>query len=109
MADTSMEAVLVTADEAFTDNEVGITEPMGHELLAPETLDLVLVPLLAVDERGHRVGYGKGYYDRFLSRCAPECLKVGVSYFEPVPLIEDTHEYDLPLDICITPQQVYVF
>lgn len=109
VADTSMEAVAVTADEAFTDNEFGITEPIGNDLIDPLHLDLVLVPLLAIDRQGHRVGYGKGYYDRFLARVSDDCIKVGVSYFEPVERIDDTHEYDLPLDLCVTPQQVYVF
>ncbi|RYZ00129.1 MAG: 5-formyltetrahydrofolate cyclo-ligase [Chitinophagaceae bacterium] len=109
VADTSMDAVLATADEAFTENEFGITEPMGDETLPPASLDLVLVPLLAIDKQGHRVGYGKGYYDRFLARCSDDCIKVGVSYFEPIDRIDDTHQFDLPLDLCITPQEVYVF
>jgi 5-formyltetrahydrofolate cyclo-ligase len=109
VADNSMEAIACTADAAFTDNEFGITEPIGDDIIDPETLDLVLVPLLAFDEKGHRIGYGKGYYDRFLARCSPECIKVGVSYFGPVPAIGDAAEFDIPLDLCITPQQVYVF
>jgi len=109
VADTSMEAIAVTADTAFMDNEFGITEPIGSEIIDPEDLDLVLVPLLAIDRQGHRVGYGKGYYDRYLARVSENCLKVGLSYFEPVDRIEDTHEFDLPLDLCVTPEQVYVF
>jgi len=109
VADTSMEAIGVTADTPFTDNEFGITEPVGGHLIDPLDLDMVIVPLLAIDKQGHRVGYGKGYYDRFLARCSDDCLKVGVSYFEPVDAIADTHQYDLPLDLCITPEQVYVF
>jgi 5-formyltetrahydrofolate cyclo-ligase len=109
IADKYMEAVAVTADEAFTDNEFGITEPMGNELIDPPELDLVLVPLLAFDRKGHRVGYGKGFYDRFLARCSDDCLKVGLSFFEPVDALEDANEFDLPLDLCITPAEVYVF
>jgi 5-formyltetrahydrofolate cyclo-ligase len=109
VADTSMEAIAVAADTAFMDNEFGITEPVGGHIIDPQDLDMVLVPLLAIDKAGHRVGYGKGYYDRFLARCSEECIKVGVSYFEPIEVIRDTHQYDLPLDLCITPQQVYVF
>jgi 5-formyltetrahydrofolate cyclo-ligase len=108
-SDHSMEAIAVTADTAFMDNEYGITEPVGGHIIDPSELELVLVPLLAIDKEGHRVGYGKGYYDRFLARCSDECLKVGVSYFEPIEAIGDTHQYDLPLDLCVTPQQVYVF
>ncbi|WP_165871359.1 5-formyltetrahydrofolate cyclo-ligase [Flaviaesturariibacter flavus] len=108
-ADNTMEAIGVAADTAFTDNEYGITEPVDGHLIDPGDLDMVIVPLLAIDKQGHRVGYGKGYYDRFLARCSDDCIKVGLSYFEPEKVIEDTHQYDLPLDLCITPEQVYVF
>ncbi|GAB4091982.1 5-formyltetrahydrofolate cyclo-ligase [Flaviaesturariibacter terrae] len=109
VTDTSMEAVAVAADEAFTENEYGITEPIGNAVIDPLHLDLVLVPLLAVDRQGHRVGYGKGYYDRFLARVSADCIKVGVSYFEPIGRFEDADEFDIPLDLCVTPEQVYVF
>jgi 5-formyltetrahydrofolate cyclo-ligase len=105
----TMEAVICNPDSAFHTNEFGITEPVNGEILPPGEIELVIVPLLAFDEKGTRVGYGKGYYDRFLKECDPDCLKVGVSYFEPLPLIEDADEFDVPLDLCITPQQVYVF
>ena len=109
VATTTMNAVVSHADEAFADNEFGITEPTGSDIIPPEEIELVLVPLLAIDAKGHRVGYGKGYYDRFLAQCDPQCLKIGVSYFEPIEALEDAAEYDIPLDLCITPQQVYVF
>jgi len=64
---------------------------------------------LTVDEKGYRVGYGKGFYDRFLQHCRPDCLKVGLSYFPPVAEISDKDEFDVPLDLCITPATTYVF
>lgn len=105
----TMQAVLCSPDTAFTENEWGITEPLGHDLADPADLEVVLVPLLAIDKQGNRVGYGKGYYDRFLKDCDPNCLRIGLSYFEPVERIEDTFDFDVPLDLCVTPQQVYVF
>jgi 5-formyltetrahydrofolate cyclo-ligase len=75
----------------------------------PQEIDLVIVPLLAFDEKGIRVGYGKGYYDRYLKDCREDCLKVGFSYFEAVERIEDADEFDVPLDFCITPNRIYVF
>jgi 5-formyltetrahydrofolate cyclo-ligase len=90
-------------------NKWGVTEPVGGEPVAPEDTDLVLTPLLAFDQQGYRVGYGKGYYDRFLARCRPDVITVGLSFFEPVPRIADTNEYDIPLNYCITPQQIYEF
>lgn len=70
-------------------------------------IDLVLVPLLAFDLRGYRVGYGKGFYDRFLENLKAQ--KVGVSFFENVDTIEDIHENDIRLDLCITPEKVFYF
>lgn len=109
VAESRMDAIISHADEAFEENEFGITEPIGNDIIPPEEIELVLVPLLAIDKNGHRVGYGKGYYDRFLANCDPQCLKIGLSYFEPIDTLEDAAEYDIPLDLCITPQQVYVF
>ncbi len=105
----NMEAVACHADTIFEANAINILEPLETEVMDPLDLDLVLVPMLAFDEAGNRVGFGKGYYDRYLSRCRPDCIKVGLSYFEPVRRIEDANEYDVPLNFCITPQKVYVF
>jgi 5-formyltetrahydrofolate cyclo-ligase len=105
----TMQAIHCTADTPFEENKYGIFEPAQGEFIDPGALDLVIVPLLAIDKKGCRVGYGKGFYDRFLKECDEECLKVGVSYFEPVEAIDDAAEFDVPLDLCITPQQVYVF
>jgi 5-formyltetrahydrofolate cyclo-ligase len=108
-SDHSMLAIACGVDTIFEDNEFGIPEPLVGEIVEPATLDMVLVPLLGFDVEGHRVGYGKGFYDRFLMQCSKDCIKVGLSYFEPVERLEDTDEFDVPLDVCITPQQVYVF
>jgi 5-formyltetrahydrofolate cyclo-ligase len=72
-------------------------------------IDMVFVPLLVTDREGHRVGYGKGFYDKYLKQCRPDCLKVGFSYFDPLDAIEGKDEFDVPLDLCITPNKVYVF
>ncbi|HEX2535438.1 MAG TPA: 5-formyltetrahydrofolate cyclo-ligase [Chitinophagaceae bacterium] len=100
---------LVAEPESFRPNPYGIPEPEEGQTVLPEALDLVLVPMIICDRSGNRVGYGKGYYDRFLQQCRPDCLKVGLSYFEPVDRIDDAHEFDVPLDFCICPQKTYVF
>jgi 5-formyltetrahydrofolate cyclo-ligase len=74
-----------------------------------DQLDMVFVPLIAFDEQGYRAGYGKGFYDRFLATCRPDCIKVGFSYFAAVDRLEDRHQFDVPLDLCITPHNAYVF
>ncbi|MGZ8545287.1 MAG: 5-formyltetrahydrofolate cyclo-ligase [Flavisolibacter sp.] len=104
-----MAAIICNADSIFEANEWNIPEPTDTDAAAPDMLDLVLVPLLAFDSRGTRVGYGKGYFDRYLKHCRPDCLKIGLSYFEAVDTIEDANDFDVPLDFCITPQRTYVF
>jgi 5-formyltetrahydrofolate cyclo-ligase len=90
-------------------NSWGITEPESGELVSPKCLDMVLVPLLVFDKQGKRVGYGKGFYDRFLSQCRSNVLKVGLSYFKPIEKIGDADTYDIPLDICVTPDEIWYF
>ena len=87
----------------------GIPEPVNALQVPEPEIDMVLLPLLAFDLKGNRVGYGKGYYDKFLQRCRPDVLKIGLSLLPPVDLITDVHAGDMPLDYCITPQQGYHF
>ncbi|MBX2964532.1 MAG: 5-formyltetrahydrofolate cyclo-ligase [Cyclobacteriaceae bacterium] len=90
-------------------NNWGILEPQQGTPTPPEKIDLVLVPLLAFDKQGNRVGYGKGYYDKFLSACRPGCKKTGLSLFEAVNKIDDVHEWDVPLDHCVSPSGIQMF
>jgi len=104
-----MEAVLVEKDGLFIKNKFNILEPIGGVIIPPRQIDLFFVPLVAFDERGYRVGYGKGYYDRYLANCRPEAIKIGFSFFEAVEYIEDIDEFDVPLNFCITPHRIYEF
>lgn len=107
--DNSMTHYLYDEHTVLVKNRYHIMEPAGGNQVASSNIDLVLVPLLAFDERGNRVGYGKGFYDRFLAQCRKDVIKVGLSFFEAEPLIEDTDEFDIPLTYCVTPQKVYEF
>ena len=93
----------------FFKNRWRIAEPPEGDLVKAEKIDLVLVPLLCFDRKGFRVGYGKGFYDKFLSECRPDCLKAGLSYFAPVDEIADTTEFDVKLDFCIAPDRIIEF
>ena len=93
----------------LAENRWEITEPQGGKEINAREIDLVLVPLLACDKQGHRVGYGKGFYDRFLAECKPNVQKVGLSFFEPIDEITDLNSQDIPLDTCITPQKIWEF
>jgi len=105
----SMDAVATDIDTPFRKTQLNIHEPEKGEVVLAKKLDMVFVPLLAVDKQGYRVGYGKGFYDKYLSGCRDNCIKTGFSYFEPIDKIIDKEDFDLPLDLCITPQAVYVF
>jgi 5-formyltetrahydrofolate cyclo-ligase len=87
-------------------NIFNILEPQESALHSGD-IDMVIVPLLAFDLAGYRVGYGKGFYDRFLRGI--QTFKVGLSLSEPVDRISDVDAYDIPLDCCITPSACYDF
>ncbi len=90
-------------------NNWGIAEPISTEKLEPHSIDAVIVPLIGFDLKGHRIGYGKGFYDKYFENYPKHRPRIGVSYFEPISNIEDTHEFDVPLTHCITPWNSYEF
>ena len=87
----------------------GIPEPTRGIPAEPSEIDLVLVPLLVADKQGHRVGYGKGFYDQFLKDCKSNCLKIGLSMFPPIEKIADVADYDVRLDALLTPESYYSY
>lgn len=104
-----MESVRFDSARPLARSVFGIDEPVGDETVAPEKIDLVLVPLICFDRRGYRVGYGKGFYDVFLRKCRDDCRKIGLSFFEPVAEINDARYFDVKLDGCLTPENFYDF
>ncbi len=104
-----MQAKIINEDTVYSTNQYGITEPKEGETINPIDIDLIFVPLLAYDKKGYRVGYGKGFYDRFLNQCREDVVLMGFSYFEPVDLITDANEFDIPLNFCLTPSTVHEF
>ncbi|HVZ24934.1 MAG TPA: 5-formyltetrahydrofolate cyclo-ligase [Sediminibacterium sp.] len=105
----SMEAVAVSPSTRYPLNRWGIPEPATGSRIAPELIDLVLVPLLVCDHTGQRIGYGKGFYDRYLARCRPDVVKMGFCYFDPLAEKIPAGEFDVPLSYCITPRHLYEF
>ncbi|WP_408024958.1 5-formyltetrahydrofolate cyclo-ligase [Tenacibaculum sediminilitoris] len=85
-------------------NKFGVPEPVKAKEAFIKDIDLVFVPMLISDEQNYRVGYGKGFYDRFLSECREDTQTIGLNFFSPIKKIEDTHEFDVPLDIVIYPK-----
>lgn len=105
----SINSYLLTDNTTLIKNAYGIPEPVNGLEVPHHKLDVVFVPLLAFDRAGHRTGYGKGFYDRFLSLCRPNVLKVGLSFFEAEEKIDDAGTHDIVLDYCVTPERVYSF
>lgn len=100
---------LVTDSTKFKKNNYNIPEPISGLEVPISYLEVVFVPLLAFDGDGNRVGYGKGFYDKFLSECNPGTIKIGLSFFENENCIDNTFETDIALDYCITPTKIYTF
>jgi 5-formyltetrahydrofolate cyclo-ligase len=102
-------SVIVDDETIFKVNKYGIEEPIDGIDMFQTEIDMVIVPLLCFDRKGNRVGYGKGYYDRFLKHCRKDCLKIGFSYFEPVDQVDDVNKFDVKLNYGITPRAIYQF
>ena len=103
----NLESVAFAGGTELTETAWGIHEPAPDDIAADSDIDLVITPGLAFDTNMHRVGYGKGFYDRFLTNCRADCQKVGVSFFQPVERIDDIHDGDVQLDFCVTPAAVF--
>tara|TARA_Y100000385_G_scaffold251325_1_gene273972 strand:- start:1135 stop:1710 length:576 start_codon:yes stop_codon:yes gene_type:complete len=107
--DTNLIHVEIKKDTLYSTNKIGIKEPKENHKADPNLFEVVFIPLLAYDKQGNRVGYGGGYYDKFLGNIKTNPLKIGLSLFEPVDKIQDIEKHDVRLDYVITPKKVYSF
>ena len=96
-------------DTKTKQTKYNITEPIDPIWIENDKIDLVITPLLAFDLKGYRVGYGKGFYDRFFSALHKDIKRIGISLFGPCELIDDTNEHDVTLTHCVTPNKNYFF
>lgn len=90
-------------------NTWGIPEPKRGIAVPVAKIDLVLVPLLAVASDGHRVGYGRGFYDKFLATLEPGTRKIGLSFFPLIDVIDNVSPTDERLTDVVTPQGIISF
>ncbi|WP_370398283.1 5-formyltetrahydrofolate cyclo-ligase [Tenacibaculum dicentrarchi] len=84
-------------------NKFGVPEPVNATEVTVTEIDVVFVPMLISDIENYRVGYGKGYYDRFLADCRKDTKIIGLNFFAPISEITDCNKYDIPLDFVIFP------
>jgi 5-formyltetrahydrofolate cyclo-ligase len=102
-----MSNYLLTDQTKLTVNTYGIPEPDENGIAVDEkSIDVVFVPLVAADRFGNRIGYGKGFYDRFLKKCRPDVLKIGLSFFTPLETKIDTNSNDIGMDYIIHRQEI---
>jgi len=104
-----LQHILLTDSTKLRANSWGVPEPEAGIEVPPLKIDVVFMPLLAFDENGNRVGYGKGFYDNFLKECRNNVVKVGLSFFTAEKGISDVNANDIPLDYCVTPEKIYSF
>lgn len=104
-----MKHFVINEQTQFEEDHYGIPSPVNAQEIGSFEIDWVVVPLICFDSRGFRVGYGKGFYDRFIVRCRSDIKIIGLSIFNPIERVSDINEFDKPLDFCITPNTVHHF
>ncbi|WP_158974732.1 5-formyltetrahydrofolate cyclo-ligase [Cellulophaga sp. L1A9] len=109
IATNSLQHFLLTDNTLIKKNKWNVPEPVDGIEIPASTINIVFIPLLAFDAFGNRVGYGKGYYDKFLADCKENCIKIGLSFFEATETITDMLPTDIKLDYCVTPNKTYTF
>lgn len=105
----SLTHFLLTDNTKIQKNAYHIPEPVDGIEVPSTKIDVVFVPLLAYDTKGNRIGYGKGFYDRFLAECRPDVIKIGLSFFPPETVDFRPNSTDIKLDFCVTPEETYEF
>lgn len=98
----------VLPDGTYTDI-LGISVPDQslNRVVRSTSIDLVVVPGVVYNKQGYRIGYGKGFYDRFLTSVGPNCIKVGFAYEFQIIDVMFQSEYDIPVDILISEKSTY--
>ncbi|WP_459210103.1 5-formyltetrahydrofolate cyclo-ligase [Aquimarina rhabdastrellae] len=105
----TLQHILLTDNTPIQVNKWGIPEPVSGIPIPEASIEVVFIPLLAFDTHGNRVGYGKGFYDKFLALCNSNTLKIGLSLFQAEEELIDVLPTDIPLNYCITPEKTYIF
>ncbi len=100
-----IKAVKVESLSNFRKGAFGVYEPSCGERIDEDSIDVVFVPGLAFDKDGFRIGFGKGFYDRFLRKVT--AFKIGIAFdfqiFDRIP----RDEWDVPVDIVVTPHHIF--
>ena len=106
---TTMQHFLLTDNTKISKNKFHIPEPVDGLEVPIAKIEVVIVPLIAFDKTGNRVGYGKGFYDKFLAECNKETIKIGLSFFDEENEIVAINPNDIQLNYCVTPTKLFTF
>lgn len=98
----NMLSCLIEKNTKFFPGKFNVPEPEFFETFNPKSIEVIFMPMIICDMTGNRVGYGGGYYDKFLMQCKSDVIKIGLNFFQPVDRIWDMFETDIPLDHCVT-------
>lgn len=113
VCDTQTIAIIPSLLHSFEDLEprtMGILEPKEGKLhpVDPKIIDLVLIPGVAFDLSGHRLGFGAGYYDRFLPQLKPSTPKIALAHQVQISNTALPHDhYDVPMDYICTEKNFF--
>ncbi|GAB4279469.1 MAG: 5-formyltetrahydrofolate cyclo-ligase [Coriobacteriia bacterium] len=98
---------IVSEPSMLVTGSFGLLEPSADApLVYPEDLDAIIVPGVAFDERGFRVGYGGGYYDRLLKSVRGDCARIGLAFDEQVMPELPTDDHDERVHVIVTPTRI---
>lgn len=102
---TTLEFVAVETLEALEESRFGICEPRSGEAFPLAAIDLIVLPGVAFDEKGIRLGYGLGCYDRALAEVGQPTL-VGLAYDFQIVALLPREEHDIPVDFVVTERKI---
>ncbi len=100
--DGKMEITRVLRDDPMVESNYGPQEPLNKEALDPAVVEVVIVPGLGFDPQGRRIGYGRGFYDRFLARVPPHAVAIGFGFAEQLAERIPTEDHDITLHALVT-------
>lgn len=106
---TILEFAEVTERGELSPGTFGILEPTGSRVVPPSSFDLLLVPGVAFDLSGHRLGYGKGFYDRILHRRAGHALLAGLCFEQQLVEALPAETHDVRMDMIFTEERTLGF
>lgn len=103
------ECISFQKNTIFSNTAFNVPAPIDYKKSDWKEIDIILIPLLLFDEKGNRIGYGKGIYDRILTFLKPNCIKIGISILECSKIIIDKESHDISLDYCQTSNALFTF